>query len=336
MKTTRPHQLTASLSALSDPVRLRILRLLEREQLSVGELARVLQLPQSTVSRHLKVLVEAPGASAHGGGWLARRDQGTATLYRLILDDLGLDARRLWMTIREQLLAGQDDELAPVLDEDLRRLAGVLSDRRMDTQSFFGRVAGNWDGLRNDLFGQAFTVQSLLSLLPPHWHVADLGCGTGNAAELLVPVVKKVIAVDQSEVMLDAARKRLTGSKNVEFVQGDLEKLPLPDGTVDAAVCVLVLHHLPDPAAAIREMARVVKPGGVALIVDMVQHNREAYRHTMGHRWQGFSVPDMIRWMTEAGLPHPRFHVLPSDSDAKGPGLFACAGWRPAEGAAKK
>lgn len=329
MKTSRPIQLTAQLSALSDPVRLRIMRLLEREELSVGELARVLQLPQSTVSRHLKILSDTPGTATDGGGWLARRDHGTATLYHLLLDDLAPESRGLWTTIRDQLADGRDEELAPELAEDARRLIGVLTDRRTDTQSFFGRVAGEWDSVRNELFGQAFTVQSLLSLLSPDWIVADLGCGTGNAAELLAPVVKRVIAVDQSDPMLAAARKRLTDCRNVEFLQGDLEKLPIADASVDAAVCVLVLHHLPDPAAAIREMGRIIKPGGVALIVDMLQHNRDAFRRTMGHRWQGFSVPDMIRWMTDAGLPKPRLNVLRTDSDAKGPGLFACAGWRP-------
>lgn len=334
------NQLLARMTALGDPVRLRMLRLLEREELTVGELGKILQLPQSTVSRHLKVLAELPteaggsgergGDSSIGGGlgagrcWLAKRNEGTATHYRLVLDDLGSECRALWVTVRAQF----EREQSPDLAEDLRRLEAVLNERRTDTQGFFGRVAGDWDGVRNELFGQAFTLQSMLTLLPPDWVVADLGCGTGNAAELLAPVVKRVIAVDQSEAMLSAAKKRLKGIDKVDFLLGDLENLPINAGHVDAAVCVLVLHHLPDPGLAINEMARVLRPGGVALVVDMVAHNRDAYRHTMGHRWQGFGVPEMIRWMKGAGLERPRVTVLPSETDAKGPGLFACTAYK--------
>lgn len=321
------NHVTLRLLALGDPVRLRLMRLLEREELSVGELASVVQLPQSTVSRHLKTLSDLPGCKVNGGpGLLVKRAEGTATMYRLVLDDLAADARELWVTVRDQL--GE----APEFAEDGRRLAGVLGDRRTDTQTFFGRFAGEWDGLRSDLFGQAFTLQAMLTLLPPEWTVADLGCGTGNAAELLAPVVKRVVAVDQSAPMLAAAKKRLSGISNVEFVRGELESLPLDSESVDAAVCVLVLHHLNDPAAAVREMARILKPGGVALIVDMVAHAREDYRHTMGHRWLGFDVPGLIRIVSAAGLDHHRFVVLPSATEARGPGLFACTATRPRAG----
>lgn len=325
--TSQPNQLMERLAALGDPVRLRVLRLLERQELTVGELAKVVQLPQSTLSRHLKVLADLP-TDRPGRAWLARRNEGTATHYRLVLDDLPMDCRQLWLTVREQF----ESERPPEIAEDVRRLAAVLNDRRTDTQSFFGRVAGEWDGVRGDLFGQAFTLQSMLTLLPPDWVVADLGCGTGNAAELLAPVVKRVIAVDQSDAMLAAAKKRLKGLDKVDFLRGDLEKLPIETGSVDAAVCVLVLHHLPEPEKAIGEMARILRPGGVALVVDMVAHNRDAYRHTMGHRWQGFGVPEMIRWMNGVGLERPRVTVLPSETDAKGPGLFACTAFKPGEG----
>jgi ArsR family transcriptional regulator len=170
------------LAVLSEPDRLRALRVLEAEELSVGELANTLQLPQSTVSRHLKLLMD--------GGWLMRRSVGTATLYRLILDDMSLDARELWLVVRKQM--GDTAELR----EDQRRLAGVIAERKVDSQAFFGRVVGEWDELRARLFGTDFTLRAMLALLPPEWAVADLGCGTGNAAELLAPNVERVVAVD--------------------------------------------------------------------------------------------------------------------------------------------
>jgi ArsR family transcriptional regulator len=154
--------------------------------------------------------------------------------------------------------------------------------------------------------------------------VADLGCGTGNAAELLAPNVARVVAIDQSDAMIGAAKKRLAGLTNVDFLKGDLEKLPLKDESVDAAVCFLVLHHLEDPARACAEMARIIRPGGVCLIVDMVEHDRVNYRYTMGHRWLGFGVPELIRMLESAGLEKPRIQVLPSHAEGKGPGLFAC------------
>lgn len=325
-RLARTNQLTNHLASLGDAMRLRMLRLLEREELSVGELAKVVQLPQSTVSRHLKILAESVGVSSNGAGWLAKRAEGTATLYRVVLDDLLPASRALWLTVRDQM--GAD---APELAEDLHRLQAVLAERRTDTQTFFGRLAGEWDGVRNELFGEVFTPQALLALLPSEWTVADLGCGTGNAAELLAPLVKRVIAVDQSGPMLSAARKRLAHVSNVEFVEGSLEKLPLANASVDAAVCVLVLHHLPDPAAAVAEMARIIRPGGVVLVIDMTEHTRDAYRHTMGHRWLGFSRSGMTEMITQAGLGQIRYVVLPADSTAKGPALFTCSARR-AEG----
>ncbi len=316
-RSTRHISLVDSLSALSDTVRLRLLRLLDREELSVGELARVLQLPQSTVSRHLKLLSET--------GWLVSRAEGTSSLYRLVMDDLAPESRALWSAVRGRL----DDPESPELGEDLRRLQAVLEDRRLDTKAFFGRVAGEWDEVRTDLFGGRVTLQAMLPLLPKEWVVADLGCGTGNASELLAPCVSRVIAVDQSEPMLNAAARRLGAFKNVEFVRGDLEQLPIKDATVDAAVCVLVLHHIPEPQRVCAEMARILKPGGVALVVDMIEHDRAAYRQTMGHRWLGFNAPELIRMFGSAGLVEVRLQALPSDTEAKGPGLFACTARKP-------
>jgi ubiquinone/menaquinone biosynthesis C-methylase UbiE/DNA-binding transcriptional ArsR family regulator len=312
------------LADLSERVRLRLLRVLEREELSVGEVANVVQLPQSTVSRHLKVLGD--------GGWLVKRTEGTATLYRLIQDDLAPGARSLWAAIRDQM--GRADEggasnEALELAEDDRRLASVIAERRMDSQVFFGRVAGQWDDLRNDLFGNRFTLHGLLCLLPRDWVVADLGCGTGNASELLAPLVKQVYAIDQSAPMLKAAKKRLAAYENISFVVGEMERLPLDDKSVDAAIGVLVLHHVPDPVAALAEVRRIIRPGGLILICDMIEHDRAVFKHSMGHRWLGFSAERVEGLMREAGFVSPRFTVLPSDPEARGPGLFACAAYAP-------
>ena len=297
------------LTALTDLARLRILRLVETEELSVGELAKAVQLPQSTVSRHLKVL--------HDGGWIVRRTAGTASLYRLDREALESDARQLWTLIRDRLGPSS------ALDEDDRRLAKVLAERRTDSQAFFGRIGGEWDQLRRELFGHAFTAEALLDLLPGDWVVADLGCGTGNAAEMLAPVVAKIIAVDREAAMIDAARKRLAGFDNVEFRQGDLmNRLPIADREVDAAMVFLVMVYLPQPQQAIEEMARILRPGGVILLADMLPHDRESYRHTMGHLHLGFAARQVEQWAGAAGLGEVRYRHLRPDTQAKGPGLF--------------
>jgi len=310
-KSASDLSVTRVLEALAEPVRLRMVRILEGQELAVGELVKVLQLPQSTVSRHLKVLSEA--------GLLTKRTAGTAALYRVVLDDLSLPVRAIWMAVREQVDGS----------EDVRRLRAVLAERRLDSQAFFGRVAGEWDDLRARLFGADFTAKALLAMLPADWVVADLGCGTGNATELLASHVERVVAVDQSEPMLDAAKLRLKDVGNVQFAAGSLDKLPLRDKSVDAAVCVLVLHHLQEPVKALKEMRRVLRAdrgGGVVLIVDMVEHERQDYRHTMGHTHLGFSEQRMVKMLDDAGFQGARVSVLASDPEGKGPGLFAATG----------
>lgn len=296
------------LAMLSDVARVRVLRLLERQELSVGELSRALQLPQSTVSRHLKVL--------HEQNWIVKRSEGTASLYRLTENALDPAAAKLWRLTREQLGS------APTFDEDDHRLEGVLAERRTDSREFFGRVGGEWAALRRELFGEAFTAEALLNLVQSDWIIADLGCGTGDAAERLAPIVKKIIAVDREPAMIEAARKRLAGFSNIDFRRGELTQLPLKAGEVHAALMFLVLHHISDPQVALNEIARVLKPGGTAMIVDMVTHDREAYRHTMGHQHLGFERRQIEKWAKTAGLKLLAWRRLPPDTAGKGPGLF--------------
>lgn len=307
-----PELVLERLAALNDATRLRILRLLETEALSVGEVAQVVQLPQSTVSRHLKVLADA--------GWVVRRNEGTATFYRVVLDDLDAGARSLWVAVRGQMARSREAE------EDQQRLAGVLAERRTDSLSFFGRNAGEWDHLRTGLFGGRFTTLALLSLLRPDWTVADLGCGTGNVSELVAPVVERVVAVDVSAPMLDAARERLAGCGNVTFVKAAADDLPLEQGSVDAAVAVLLLHHLEEPGALLAGVTRALRKergGGLMLIVDMVEHERAEYRHTMGHQHLGFSRARMESLLRGARLTDITYRELPTEPGARGPALFA-------------
>jgi ubiquinone/menaquinone biosynthesis C-methylase UbiE len=305
------------LTTLADATRSRMLLLLERHELTVSELCTVLQLPQSTVSRHLKTLSDA--------SWVVSRRDGTSRYYTLSLDERGGPARRLWSLLRDQVSATSG------ADQDARRLKNVLARRQSKSQEFFETTAGQWDKLRADLFGTASHLQALPALLDEQWTVGDLGCGTGQVACALAPFVAHVIAVDRSGEMLQAARRRVRDLASVEVRRGELEALPIGDEELDAATLLLVLHHLAEPALALSEAFRVLKPGGRLLIADMLPHDREEYRQQMGHIWLGFSEDHIKRLLAGAGFDRVRIVGLPVNSAAKGPALFvATAMKRPA------
>jgi ArsR family transcriptional regulator len=303
-----------ALSALADPVRCRLLWLLERQELTVSELCDVLQLPQSTVSRQLKTLSDA--------GWVSSRREVTSRYYALALDGPDGANTRIWTLMRESL-AG-----TPGVEQDERRLARVLAGRREASQRFFATASGEWDRLRDGLFGERFFVEALPGLLPAEWTIADLGCGTGVVTAALAPWVRQVIGVDASDEMLAAAASRVRDASNVELRRGTLEELPIESSTIDAATMVLVLPHLSSPVDALKEAARILKPGGRLLIIDMTPHDREEYRQQMGHVWLGFSDDSMRKMLEQAGFAQVNIRALPPAAEAKGPALFAASGTR--------
>jgi ArsR family transcriptional regulator len=309
---TRGPAIHDHLASLADTTRSRILHLLDRHELTVSELCGILQLPQSTVSRHLKALTDA--------GWIAARAEGTSNLYAMTRDELDPAARRLWLLVREQV--GPSSAAA----QDQRRLHAALAERRTKSQEFFSSSAGQWDRLREELFGDRFHLAALAALAEPTWVVADLGCGTGQVSAAVAPFVARVIAVDASAAMLQAAKKRLLGIHNIELRRGELEALPIDDALIDAATLMLVLHHVPEPERALHEVVRVLKPGGRAVIVDMLPHDRDSYRQQMGHVWLGFSDDHVRRILSESGFDRVRIVVLPPDARSKGPGLFVATG----------
>jgi len=310
-RTTAIHD---HLASLADTTRSRILLLLDRQELTVSELCGIVQLPQSTVSRHLKALADS--------GWVASRAEGTSNLYTITRDDLDAAARRLWALVREQVGA------TTAAAQDQRRLQAALAERRTKSQEFFSSSAGQWDRVRDDLFGDRFHLVALAAFAQVDWTVGDLGCGTGQVSAALAPFVERVIAVDSSAAMLQAAKKRLHGFDNIDLRRGELEALPVDDAKLDAATLMLVLHHVPEPQRALAEMARVLKPHGQAVIVDMLPHDRESYRQQMGHVWLGFSDDHVRRMLQEAGFEQIRLVALPPDARAKGPGLFVATGKR--------
>jgi ArsR family transcriptional regulator len=317
MISTQPQSLLSLMDSLGDPARLRILRLVERQELGVAELCEVLQMPQSTVSRHLKLLSDS--------GWTRSRRDGTTNLYRISADDLAPPARRLWLLAREQT-AGWS-----TLEQDRLRLERVLSHRAQDTHAFFASAAGQWDQLRQWLYGRGFDHAAILGLLPADWVVADLGCGTGHLAAELAPHVKRVIGVDQSAAMLRAARKITAQLPNVELRRGDLAKVPIETQTCDAALISLVLTYVDIPGAGVLgEAARILKPGGRLVVIDLLRHDREDFRQHMGQRCLGFDLPEIEALLARAGFADVHCTPLPPEPEAKGPALFLATGTRAA------
>jgi ArsR family transcriptional regulator len=204
-------------------------------------------------------------------------------------------------------------------------MVGVLAERRSRSQEFFAGAAERWDKVRDELFGRSAYFLALLELLDREMTVADLGCGTGAVAEALAPAVRRVVAVDGSDAMLEAARARLANTRNVKLRRGDLEDLPLREDSVDAATLILVLHHLSDPGTAVAEAARILRPGGRLLIVDMLPHDRIEYEQEMGHVWMGFGERKIRSILARCGFGEVRFHPLPPDPSARGPVLFAAS-----------
>ncbi len=302
----QPETLLGWMGSLADPTRLRLLRLLERNELQVQELCDVLQLPQSSVSRHLKVLADQ--------GWVGSRPQATTRLYRMAETDAA--ARRLWLLAKEQMNGWA------TAAQDQLRLARRLAEREPAAQAFFAGAAGQWDRLRRELYGDAFTQAALLALLPAEWTVADLGCGTGHAAVALAPFVRRVVGVDQSAAMLKAARKRAAGLENLDWRQGSLESLPLEDEGVDAALLVLALTYVTTPAAALAEASRILRPGGRLVVLDLLRHDREEFRRQMGQRCLGFETGALEVLARQAGFASAAARTLAPEPKAKGPALL--------------
>ena len=312
---TQPDALLRWMSTLADATRIRLLRMLERQELGVSDLCDIVQMPQSTVSRHLKLLGDE--------GWTTSHRQGTTNLYRMMLDELEPTQRNLWLLAREQT------EDWATLKQDQLRLARRLRDRRGDSKQFFAGAAAEWDRMRIELYGPNVTREAMLSLLPANWVVADLGCGTGTLTEQLSRQVKQVIGIDNSEEMLAAAEQTIHDRQNVVLKQGDLEAIPIEDQMCDAAILMLVLTYLPEPAVVLGEMNRILRPGGRGVVIDLLQHDRDEFRRQMGQQCMGFTSMQLKGLLEEAGFAKARCGQIPPESATKGPALLSATGVKP-------
>jgi ubiquinone/menaquinone biosynthesis C-methylase UbiE/DNA-binding MarR family transcriptional regulator len=294
-----------NLRLLADPSRLRILLLVEREELSVAELQEILGMGQSRISTHLAQLKNA--------GLVEDRRTGKSILYRLKASRDG-EAKNFaqLLTVLRQAAA----EL-PEAEHDSESLQLTLRRRQDKMRAYFDELAGKFG--RNYVPGRSWRglAETLLTLMPP-MVIADLGAGEGTFSQLLAKHAKKVIAVDNAEKMVEYGRElaRKHGVKNLEYRKGDLEAVPIRDGAVDLAFFSQALHHAQHPDRAVAEAWRILKPGGRIVVLDLVRHNYEEARELYADLWLGFSEVEVARFLRQAGFKNVETSVVHSEEEA--------------------
>lgn len=277
-----------TLKALADPCRVRLTAVLLSGEFTVQELTRIMEMGQSRISRHLKILTEA--------GVLTVKRQGTWSYYR------AGEANRFFSAIR--LPFERELESLPERSRDLAAVASVLDDRRRRSQEFFDRHARQWDDLARTLLPVPEYRQRLLERVPERVAVLEIGVGTGGLLAELAAKAERVIGVDHAPAMLDEARQRLAnnGVSGVELRLGEMAHLPLPDASVGCVVANMVLHHAADPARVLVEIRRVLAPEGVVVLADLARHEREAAREQLADQWLGFEEAELQGWLEAAGF----------------------------------
>jgi ubiquinone/menaquinone biosynthesis C-methylase UbiE len=291
-----------ALSALADPLRLRAVRLLAREELQVREIQRILGAAQSRVSNHLAVLRRA-------GLVETRRANGTERYLTTA------DGRKLWTSVAPAVTEAS-------FDRDDARLKDVLEERTAALpEGGFDAVAGEWDRFQGPFYSPGVREAALLRLVPRGLHVADIGCGTGLLTLLLAAVAENVEAVDGSEKMVRLTREkaRSAGVTNVTVRRARAEKLPFEDLSLDAVFAFHLLRHLVRPVDALAEVGRVTRPGGRAIFVELEPHGVRALRAATGSHHLGVPRETVRAGLKRAGFPDARFSAfapyrVPSES----------------------
>ena len=290
------------LRAIDDPTRLRLLRLLSRMELAVGELAEVLEQSQPRISRHVRILTEA--------GLVEKRKEGSWVFLKTRLDDS--DSPMLAATDRMLAAAEREDAgFAALCSGDMRRLAAIRTAREASAEFYFARHADEWDRLRTLHSDDARVEAKLAALLRIHdaadaplGRMLDVGTGTGRIAELFAPYASHVSAIDKSNDMLRVARARLQDlpPARLNLLQGDFTDLPFEDAGFDTVLFHQVLHYAQLPELALAEAARVTRPGGRVAIVDFAAHGFEELRERDAHARLGFTDAQMDKLLGDAGF----------------------------------
>lgn len=298
--------------ALADESRMRLVHILNFGSFNVQELTRALDLSQSTISHHLKILA--------GAELVESRREGTWIYYSLLSSadsETGSASQQISADFIEVVNSGVDPELTTILHSDSGRIQEILGERREKARTFFEAVADEWSTLRNNAFDSPEFVEKVTDLIPTDANLLDLGCGSGALLEKVLPRHGTSIGVDFSQAMLDAARKNLgRHGEDVELRLGKLEHLPIGDETIDVAVGYMVFHHIPEPAQALKDAYRVLKPGGTLIVVDLTPHSNEKMRDQFADLWLGFKPEKFSHWVSEEHFTGSEVSLLGENSEA--------------------
>lgn len=273
--------------ALSDETRLRIFNLLFNRELNVNEIVAVLDMGQSRISRHLKILADS--------GLVKMRRDGLWAFYSAPGSE---DVKALADLCLEHV------KREPLFQDDLKGLEKYILDRGEKRREFFNSIASEISEIKKDILGDIPLNEILAGLINGSGKTADLGCGNGELLKILALNGAEVIGVDRSPVMLKEAEKKLKGfhREQYDLRLGEIEHLPMREGETDCAVLSMVLHYVDRPAMAIEECARVIRGGGLLLVADIDAHRNESLRHDYGHRWLGFDENLISSWFNNAGF----------------------------------
>jgi ubiquinone/menaquinone biosynthesis C-methylase UbiE len=298
MPRVSAQQLLNGLRAAGEATRLRILVLLARAEFNVKDLTQILGQSQPRVSRHLKLLTEA--------GLVERFHEGSWAFFRL--SDAGAEAGLIRALIE---LADPGD---PVLARDWARAEAIREERQRAAQDYFRRHAAEWDSIRALHVAEADVEAAMRDVLGPGPFdlIIDLGTGTGRCLELFAPICRRGLGIDLNKDMLSYARARLDRPdlRHLQVRHGDLFNLPVDDAAADVVVLHQVLHYLDDPAKAIAEAARILKPEGKLLIADFAPHDLEFLRDSHAHSRLGFEDAQMRDWLLRHGLGVGSYRTL--------------------------
>ncbi len=271
------------LKSLSDETRLKLLLLLCENEFSVNEIVSIMDMGQSRISRHLRILTEA--------NLLESRRDGLWVFYRAVESGPGND----FVSFLKNFIA--DDEK---LKEEIQALNMKIAEKSSERVRFFDSIASDWDVIKKDILGGLNVSEEILKRASSAEIIADLGCGTGELLELFAGMGKCLIGVDNSPGMLEKAEERLNSGADLRI--GDLEHLPMREGEVDCCIVNMVLHHLKAPEVVFPEIKRVLSKGGRLIIVDLGKHKNEDMRDKYGHRWLGFSEDELETMLINAGM----------------------------------
>jgi ArsR family transcriptional regulator len=290
-----------SFKAISDETRIRIINILSFGAFNVNEITEILEMGQSRVSRHLKILTDA--------NLLKSEREGTWVYYSL-QDRLDFS---FYKELNEFILSYKED--LPFREEDQKKVSQVLKSRDDKSSNYFNKIGKNWERIQQEVLNPVLYRNQIDSFLPDKLNtILDLGCGPGGLFPYLLKKSKTVIGVDSSQKMLEAAKLNYAKNKNVKLFEAPLENLPFKEASADAVVASMVLHHISNPPLMLQEVWRVLKNKGVLCLVDLKKHSNEFMRDQFADLWLGFDMELLANWLSSAGFILDQTSEMKADS----------------------